>query len=97
MPDGKKPVTAIQVFAFVIVLLTIGGIVWAVGYGGDFLKEAARVNGLIRFSAAIVVIAITFIVVFYFVSGTGNTEENTTARRDLMAILSKITPVNTLK
>ncbi len=93
MPDGKKPVTAIQVFAFVIVLLTISAIVWAVGFSGDFLKEAARVNGLIKFSAAIVVIAIVFIVVFYFVSGTGSTEESKLFRLEFMQTVKDVTPM----
>ena len=93
MPDERRSVTAIQVVASVITLLAIGGIIWTVGYGGDFLKDAERVNGLIKLSAAILVIAITFIVVFYLISGSNTTDESKTFRLEFMRIVMGVTPM----
>lgn len=92
MPDEKKPITMIQVFAVVIVLLTISAIVWAMGYGSEFLKEAAKVNGLIKFSSVIVVIAIVLITVFYLISGR-STREDSFVTRELLESIRKVTPM----
>lgn len=93
MADENKSVRTIQVVAIAIALVAIGGIVWAVGYGGGFLADAARVNGLIKFAAAIVTFAIVLIVVFYFVTGGNTSADSKIFTRELMDTVRKVTPM----
>lgn len=93
MADEKKSVTTVQTFAAGIGLLAIGGIVWAAVFGGELISDTARLNGLISLSVAIVVIAITFILVFYLVSGTNSSQDGKAFRIEFLRIVMQVTPM----
>lgn len=93
MPGTVRTITTMQVVATAIVLLAIGGLIWAVGYGGEFLKDDAKVTGLFKFSAAIVTVATILILLFYFVSNSKGTEEGKTSRLELMKVVMAVTPM----
>ena len=103
MADEDKPffralleiitaITPMQVVTSLIGLSAIGGIVWVITAGADFLRDADKLNGLIKFSAAIVTIAIALILTFYFVSRTGNPDEKS-FRLELLRIITAVTPM----
>lgn len=91
MPDGNKSVTAIQVVACLIGVLAIVGMGWAIYTGPDFLKDTEKLNGLIKFSVALAVIAIALISVFYLISGSNTTDDSKALRLHFMERLMNVT------
>lgn len=86
-------VTPVQWAAAIIGVLAIAGIIWTVAPGNDLSRSPERIDGLIKISAAIVIIAIALIVVFYLVSGSNQAPDSKSLKLEVMRIFMGVTPM----